>query len=196
MTDEIVDVLVAGAGPVGLSLAIELGHRGIGCLVVERNDRVGYSPRAKTTNVRTREHLRRWGIADALRQASPIPPDYPPNVVFATRMNGPLLARFENAMHGRRERNELFSEEGQWVPQYTLEEVLRAHAVSLPGVRIEFGHALSGVEQDKAASRRRSATCRRATAGRSAASTWSAPTAHAASCGTRSARGCRATPRR
>jgi len=149
MTDETVDVLVAGAGPVGLSLAIELGHRGIGCLVVERNDRVGYSPRAKTTNVRTREHLRRWGIADALRQASPIPPDYPPNVVFATRMNGPLLARFENAMHGRRERNELFSEEGQWVPQYTLEEVLRAHAVSLPSVRIEFGHALSGVEQDE-----------------------------------------------
>jgi len=149
MADETVDVLVAGAGPVGLSLAIELGHRGIGCLVVERNDRVGYSPRAKTTNVRTREHLRRWGIADALRQASPIPPDYPPNVVFATRMNGPLLARFENAMHGRRERNELFSEEGQWVPQYTLEEVLRAHAVSLPGVRIEFGHALSGVEQDE-----------------------------------------------
>ena len=34
------DVLVVGAGPVGLSLAIELGHRGIGCLVVERNDRV------------------------------------------------------------------------------------------------------------------------------------------------------------
>ncbi len=84
-----VDVLIAGAGPVGLSLAIELGHRGVRCLVVERNDRVGYSPRAKTTNVRTREHLRRWGIADALRAASPIPPDYPPDVVFATRMNGP-----------------------------------------------------------------------------------------------------------
>ena len=47
------DVLIAGAGPVGLSLAIELGQRGITCLAVERNDRVGYSPRAKTTNVRT-----------------------------------------------------------------------------------------------------------------------------------------------
>ena len=133
------DVLVIGAGPVGLSLAIELGHRGITCLVVERNDRVGYSPRAKTTNVRTREHLRRWGIADALRQASPIAPDYGANVVFATRMNGPLLARFENAMHARRERNELFSEESQWVPQYTLEEVLRSHAVTLPGVSVKFG---------------------------------------------------------
>ncbi len=142
------DVLIAGAGPAGLSLAIELGHRGVSCLAVERNDRVGYSPRAKTTNVRTREHLRRWGIADALREASPIPPDYPPDVVFATRMNGPALARFTNVMHGKRERNELFSEEGQWVPQYTLEEVLRAHAATLPGVRIQFGTALIGLQQD------------------------------------------------
>ena len=148
MTEPQLDVLIVGAGPVGLSLAIELGHRGITCLVAERNDRVGYSPRAKTTNVRTREHLRRWGIADALRQASPIPPDYGANVVFATRMNGPLLARFENAMHARRERNELFSEESQWVPQYTLEEVLRGHAASLPGVGIEFGCELSGFEED------------------------------------------------
>ena len=142
------DVLVAGAGPVGLSLAIELGRQGVSCRVVERNDRVGYSPRAKTTNVRTREHLRRWGIADALRQASPIPPDYPPNVVFATRMNGPELARFENAFNGKRERNELYSEESQWVPQYTLEEVLRRHAASLPGVSIQFGCELAGFEQD------------------------------------------------
>ncbi len=129
-------MLVVGAGPVGLSLAIELGHRGIGCLVVERNDRVGYSPRAKTTNVRSREHLRRWGIADALRRRRPIPPDYPPDVVFATRMNGHELARFENAFNGRRVRDELYSEEAQWVPQYTVEEVLRAHAASLPGVAV------------------------------------------------------------
>ena len=89
------DVIIVGAGPVGLSAAIELGRRRVRCLVIERNDRVGYSPRAKTTNVRTREHLRRWGLADALRDASPISPDRPATVVFATRMNGPLLARFE-----------------------------------------------------------------------------------------------------
>ena len=52
-------VLIVGAGPAGLALAIELGQRGVPCLVIERNDRVGYAPRAKTTNVRTREHLRR-----------------------------------------------------------------------------------------------------------------------------------------
>ena len=142
-TSESVDVLIAGAGPAGLACAIELGGRGVRCLVVERNDRVGYSPRAKTTNVRTREHLRRWGLADALREASPIPPDYPSNVVFATRMDGPLLARFEDAMNGSRVRNNLYSEEAQWVPQYVLEEVMRQLASALPSVAIAFNTELS-----------------------------------------------------
>ena len=85
-------VVIVGAGPAGLGLAIELGVRGIPCLLIERNDRVGYAPRAKTTNVRTREHLRRWGIADRLRAASPLGVDYPSNVVFCTRLAGMELA--------------------------------------------------------------------------------------------------------
>jgi 2-polyprenyl-6-methoxyphenol hydroxylase-like FAD-dependent oxidoreductase len=132
------DVVIVGAGPVGLAAAIELGARGVRCVVLERNDRVGYSPRAKTTNVRTREHLRRWGIADELRRASPIAADRPSTVVFATRMNGPLIARFENALNGSRDRNNLYSEEAQWVPQYVLEDVLRQRAQSFPGVAIHF----------------------------------------------------------
>ncbi len=141
------EVVIVGAGPVGLAAAVELGLRGVRCLLVERNDRVGYSPRAKTTNVRTREHLRRWGLADALRQASPIAPDRPSDVVFATRMNGYPLARFHNAMNGTRERNNLYSEEAQWVPQYILEEVLRKKAETLPGVEIRFRTEVTGVRQ-------------------------------------------------
>ncbi len=141
------DVLIVGAGPVGLAASIELGQRGIRGTVVERNDRVGYSPRAKTANVRTREHLRRWGIADTLRQASPISPQRPSTVVFATRMNGPLLARFDNALNGSRERNNLYSEEAQWVPQYVLEEVLRQRAQSIPGVSIHFESEFKSLTQ-------------------------------------------------
>lgn len=150
MRDDSADVLIVGAGPVGLSASIELGRRGIRCMVVERNNRVGYSPRAKTTNVRTREHLRRWGIADALRDASPIARDRPSTVVFATHMNGHFLARFENALNGNREQNNLYSESAQWVPQYTLEEVLRQRALSFPSISIHFQTEFVGLSQSDA----------------------------------------------
>ncbi len=132
------EVLIIGAGPVGLSLAIELGKRGVRCIVIEQNERVGKNPRAKTTNVRTREHLRRWGIAENLRLASKLPPDYPSDIIFATRLNGPQLARIENALNCDPAKNDLYSEPAQWIPQYVLEEVLRQHAASLPGVEIRF----------------------------------------------------------
>jgi 2-polyprenyl-6-methoxyphenol hydroxylase-like FAD-dependent oxidoreductase len=144
-----VDVLVVGGGPVGLAAAIELGHRGIRTLLVERNDRVGYSPRAKTTNVRSREHMRRWGIAEELRRVSPMPPDYPTDVVFATRMNGHLLGRFPLALNGSTRRNNLYSEEAQWVPQYVVEEVLRKRASALEGVEIRLGTEYVSFSQDE-----------------------------------------------
>lgn len=131
-------VLIVGAGPTGLALAIELGHRGIPCTVVEKNPRVGFAPRAKTTNVRTREHMRRWGIADQLRAASPLGVDYPSNVVFVTRLAGREITRIENALYCAPGRNPLYSEHAQWIPQYTVEEVMRAHAQSLPGVQLRF----------------------------------------------------------
>ena len=143
------DVLIVGAGPVGLSLAIELGQRGVRCLVLEKNDRVGYNPRAKTTNVRSREHLRRWGIAEELRKASKLPADYPSDIIFATRLNGPQLAKIENALNCAPDKNDLYSESAQWIPQYVLEEVLRAHAVSLPGVEIRFNTLYVSAEQDE-----------------------------------------------
>src|SRR3954471_24963360 len=143
-----VEVLIIGAGPAGLAAAIELGHRGVSCLVVEQHDRVGIAPRAKTTNVRTREHLRRWGISDRLAAASPLGVDYPSNIVFATRLTGFELCRFENASYCAPGKNPLYSEHGQWIPQYELEKVLKAHADTLPGVEIRFGRRLESLSQD------------------------------------------------
>jgi 2-polyprenyl-6-methoxyphenol hydroxylase-like FAD-dependent oxidoreductase len=142
-------VVIIGAGPSGLSLAIELGSRGIKCLVVERNDRVGYSPRAKTTNVRTRTHLRRWGIADRLAEVSPFGVHYPANVHFVTRLGGYHLALIENASNCAPTRNQDYPEHGQWVPQYKLEQVLREHAERLPGVELRFRTEFLAATQDE-----------------------------------------------
>ena len=135
-------VVIVGAGPSGLALAIELGSRGVDTLLVERNDRVGYAPRAKTTNVRTRTHLRRWGIADRLAAASPFGVDYPSTVRFVTRLGGHGLATIENASNCDPARSDLYPEHGQWVPQYKLEQVLREAAEELPTVTLRFSTEL------------------------------------------------------
>src|SRR3546814_18304889 len=75
------DVLIVGAGPAGLAAAIELGMRGVRSVLIEQQERTGVAPRAKTTNVRTRTHMRRWGIADRLAEASPFGIDYPTHMI-------------------------------------------------------------------------------------------------------------------
>jgi 2-polyprenyl-6-methoxyphenol hydroxylase-like FAD-dependent oxidoreductase len=76
-------VLIAGGGPVGMALAIELGWRGIRCLIVEQSDGTVEFPTTNLASTRTCEHLRRWGIADRMRFQSGYPTDYPRNYVFA-----------------------------------------------------------------------------------------------------------------
>lgn len=142
------DVLVVGAGPVGLASAIELGMRGIKVLIIERNVRGATSPRAKTTNVRTRTHMRRWGIADRLADASPLGVEYPNDVIFVTRLADYKLAHFKDAFNAAPARSPLYPEHGQWIPQYTLENVLLEHAQSLPSVTIKFHTTLLSADQD------------------------------------------------
>ncbi|RYD26094.1 MAG: FAD-binding protein, partial [Lysobacteraceae bacterium] len=141
-------VLVVGAGPAGLSLAIELGSRGISVVVIERELRGGVAPRAKTSNVRTRSLLRRWGIADTLAAASPFGVDYPNDMRFVTSLAGHPLATFKDAFNAAPVRNNLYPEHAQWIPQYTLERVLIDHVRTLPSVDLRMGQTMIAVEQD------------------------------------------------
>lgn len=144
------DVIVVGAGPVGLALAIELGTRGVRCIVVEARDRGRVVPRAKLANVRTMEHARRWGIADTLRQATPLPPDFSTEVAFVTSVLGLEITRFYNVFFTRSDRDDRFAEPGLQIPQYVLEPVLRDAAEQLPTVRFLDGCRLQALEQNAA----------------------------------------------
>lgn len=141
-------VVIVGSGPSGLAAAIELGGRGIACTILERQTRAGYAPRAKTTHTRTREHLRRWGIAEKLAAASPFGVSYPSHVLYVTRLGGKLIHRFEYALQCSSERDDRYSEHGQWIPQYKLEAVLREHALSLPGVNLRYGVEFANYDED------------------------------------------------
>jgi 2-polyprenyl-6-methoxyphenol hydroxylase-like FAD-dependent oxidoreductase len=143
-------VLIVGAGPVGLAAAIELGHRGIRVSVVEESAELGFNPRAKTTNIRSMELMRRWGIADAVRAAAPLPRDYRHDIVFTTSLAGFEVARIPDALGFGTARDERFSESAQWIPQYRLAKVLMDHAASLPSVDLAFGKRMTSFTEGPA----------------------------------------------
>jgi 2-polyprenyl-6-methoxyphenol hydroxylase-like FAD-dependent oxidoreductase len=143
-------VVVAGGGPVGLAAAIELGRRGIRCVVIEpRADVSRARPRCKTINVRTMHHLRRWGIAGELRERAPLPVAWSQDIVFCTSLAGRELSRFTGVL-GLAPDGDRFPELGQQAPQYVLEELLRDVVTELPACTLVTGAALVDVEQDDA----------------------------------------------
>jgi 2-polyprenyl-6-methoxyphenol hydroxylase-like FAD-dependent oxidoreductase len=141
-------VLVAGGGPVGLAAAIELVRRGVDCLVIEPRQAVSHArPRCKTINVRSMEHLRRWGIAERLRQRVPLPVTWSKDVVFCTSLTGYELSRFSGVL-GLVAEGDRFPELGQQAPQYVLEELLRDVLEELAPGSLLTGSRVVGVEQD------------------------------------------------
>ena len=149
VTPKRVPVLIAGAGPVGLALAIELAWRDIRCLVVEQSDGSVDFPTTNLANTRTCEHLRRWGIAHRMRFESGYPTDYPRNYLFVTRMTGYEIARFDHPANGDPASRSPFSPEGRlWISKPYFDPVLHEHVKTLPTVEIRYETSLESFRQD------------------------------------------------
>jgi 2-polyprenyl-6-methoxyphenol hydroxylase-like FAD-dependent oxidoreductase len=141
-------VLIVGAGPVGLTLAIELGLRGVECVIVERGDGVLRVPRMSSVSARGMEFCRRWGIADTVRDAV-WPRTYPSDFVYISTMIGEELARLRVPSYVDRAGQLDYSPEGGAVcPQIYFDPIVAAKAKSVPGVLIRYGTRLESFEQD------------------------------------------------
>jgi 2-polyprenyl-6-methoxyphenol hydroxylase-like FAD-dependent oxidoreductase len=136
-------VLVVGAGPVGLTLALDLASRGIDVTVAEsRPADDPPSARCNQVSARSMEIFRRLGISRELR-AIGLPADFPNDVVSCTTVTGIELSRVP--IPARCERGTATGGPDTWwpTPEHThrinqtfFDPVLFAHAVAEPRVRI------------------------------------------------------------
>ncbi|MGW1743918.1 FAD-dependent monooxygenase [Nocardia sp. NPDC001965] len=143
------EVLVVGAGPVGLATATELASRKVDVLVVERSERSALlQPRAKLLNVRSMTLLRRWGLVDAVKSAAPLGRDSPGDVAFVTELTGFEIARFSNALMTRQVPDDAAPETALIIPQGEFENVLLDNLRENFDVEVLTGTALTDLEQD------------------------------------------------
>jgi 2-polyprenyl-6-methoxyphenol hydroxylase-like FAD-dependent oxidoreductase len=149
-------VLIVGAGPVGLTLAMDLASRGVDVAVAELRD-AGEPPKVKCNQVsaRSMEIFRRLGVAGKVRDAG-LPADYPHDVVSRTTMTGIELSRV--TIPSRAERYTAVEGPDTWWPtpepthrinQIYLEPVLFAHAASQARIRILNRTAVESFTQDE-----------------------------------------------
>ncbi|MFG2717255.1 FAD-dependent monooxygenase [Streptomyces sp. NPDC048416] len=137
------DVLIVGAGPTGLVLAIDLARRGITALLVEKSDRLFPGSRGKGIQPRTLEVLDDLGLVGAVQRAGR---DYP-RMLSWEGQDGTVRGREWDMV----ERSEPTEQEpyanALLIGQSRFQDVLHAHLRGLGG-EVAFGCEVSGIAQD------------------------------------------------
>jgi 4-hydroxyisophthalate hydroxylase len=138
-------VIVVGGGPVGVALAVELGLRGVSCALVERRTEPQLIPKGQNLTQRAMEHFYAWGVADEVRAARMLPPEYPMSGIVSYRN---LNSEYWYAPPLREIVNSYYFQHNERLPQYLVENVLRKKVAQLANVETRFGWKAETVEQD------------------------------------------------
>ena len=147
-------VLIVGGGPVGLTLAIDLGQRGVTCRLIDKRPAPWFLPKMECCNARTMEHYRRLGLTDRIREAG-YGTDLPMDVFIVLSLVEPPLVHHPypsvdelKAVIDETDDGTQPLEPYQLVSQYTLEPLLKSVAEEMPGVTVDFGCELVDFDDD------------------------------------------------
>ena len=149
-----VPVLIAGGGPVGMTLALTLARLGVQAMVVERNPDTTQHPKMDITNVRSMELFRRLGLAQSLRMVA-VPERHCFDVAWVTTMAGHELHRFrypsvieKRAEIARHNDGSQPLEPAMRVSQVLIEPALKRAVEAEALVLSRFGTAFEDCKQD------------------------------------------------
>ena len=147
-------VIIVGAGPVGLSLAVNLGRAGIRTILLEQNPEPQFLPKMERCNARSMEMFRRIGLSEKIRDAG-LRADCSMDVFIVEDLTKPPLLEekhpsIEEFQKKIRDCNDLSMalEPYQLISQYTLEPLLKKEAESLKSVEVRFAHKFIEFEQN------------------------------------------------
>ncbi|MFG2093799.1 FAD-dependent oxidoreductase [Streptomyces sp. NPDC048612] len=145
VTDDLlttVDVLIAGAGPTGLALAVDLTRRGLRALLVERQDRLSQGARGTGVQPRTQEVFDDLGALAALQAGGG---NYPPTALWE---NG-RIAETAVMIEQTDPTPAVPYSNALMVPQFHTQHVLHARLRELGG-SVLLGTELTAFTQDSA----------------------------------------------
>ncbi|AEG51589.1 2,4-dichlorophenol 6-monooxygenase [Sphingobium chlorophenolicum L-1] len=147
-------IFIAGAGPVGMTLALELAHHGVRSVIVERNATTTRHPKMDLTNGRSMELFRRLGVVEDLRAVG-VPPSEALDVIWATKGTGHVLHRFAYPSPDEYRQRARTNNDGtatleppMRVSQVVLEPVLKAQIEANPLIDVRYGWAFESFDQD------------------------------------------------
>src|ERR1700749_5191483 len=143
-------VSIVGGGPVGVALAVELGQRGIDCAVVERRLEPQRIPKGQNLTQRSVEHFYFWGVAEELRAARLLPPEFPMSGIVAYC---DLNNEYWYAPPLREIVNSYYFQNNERLPQYLGENVLRKRLAQIGSVEARFGWTAETIAQDASSAR-------------------------------------------
>ncbi len=147
-------VLIAGGGPVGMTLALQLARCGVRSVLVERNAETTRHPKMDITNARSMELFRRLGLGPALRRAA-VPEENNFDVSWVDTMVGHELYRFRypsvtdtRAFIRAHNDGSQPVEPPMRVSQVKIEPVLKSAIDAAPEVTVRFATAFEHLVQD------------------------------------------------
>jgi len=148
-------VLIAGGGPVGLMVAMELDKQGINAILIEKNPTTTRHPKMDITHGRSMEIFRRWGVNQKLRDVA-IPENHGFDVVWASNMAGYEMSRFKYPTPAEYRAKAKAANDGTHtlepamrVSQILIEPCLKEHIeADCKHIDVRFGWALESFTQD------------------------------------------------